>query len=82
MYKDVAEYVNNCPCCQVAKGHCVGPKTKPGSIIANGPLDLLCVDFTKVDPSMDSKEDILVLTDASSKLNQAFVTPNQSLHPQ
>ena len=77
MYKDVAEYVKNCPWCQVAKGHYVGPKTKPGSIIVNGPLDLLCVDFTKMDPLGDGKEDVLVLTDAFPKFNQAFVTSNQ-----
>ena len=35
MYRDVTQYVKDCPCCQVAKGHCVGPKTQPGSIIAN-----------------------------------------------
>ena len=26
-------------------------KWQTGSIIANGPLDLLCIDFTKMDPS-------------------------------
>ena len=55
----------------------VGPKTQPGLIIANGPLDLLCVDFTTMDPSRDSKENVLVLTDAFSKYSQAFVSPNQ-----
>ena len=48
-----------------------------GVIIANNPLDLACVDFTKVDPSKDGKENILVLTDAFTKFNQVFVTPNQ-----
>ena len=37
----------------------------------------MCVDFTKVDPSEDSKENILVLTDAFTKFSQASVTPNQ-----
>ena len=77
MYKDVAEDVRNNPKCLVAKGPCVGPKTKPGSIIANGPMDLLCVDFTKMDPSRDGKENVLVLTDAFSKFSQEFVTPNK-----
>ena len=49
MYKDVVEYVKNCPWCQVAKDHYVVPKTKPGSIIAKGPLGLLSVDFTTFD---------------------------------
>ena len=35
------------------------------------------IDFTKVDPSKDSEKNILVLTDAFTKFNQVFVTPNQ-----
>ena len=74
---DVAEYVKNCSQCQVAKGHYICRKTKLGSIIAGGPLDPLCIDFTKVNPSKDGKEDVPVLTDAFSMFSQAFVTPNQ-----
>ena len=40
-------------------------------------MDLMCIDFTKVDPSKDGKENILVLTDAFTKFSKAFVTPNQ-----
>ena len=39
----------------------------------------MCIDFTKVDPSKDSKENILVLTDAFTKFSQAFITPNQKM---
>ena len=77
MYKDIADSVKDCPWCQVAKGPYVGSKTQPGSIIANGLLDLPCLDFTTMDPSRDGKENVLVLTDAFSKFGQAFVTPNQ-----
>ena len=77
MYRDVAQYVKDCPCCQVAKGPYVGPQTQTGSIIANGPLDLLCVDFIIMDSLRDGKGNVLVLTDAFSKFSQAFVTPNQ-----
>ena len=66
-----------CPWCQTAKGDYTDPKTKLGSIIANNPMDLLCIDFTKVDPSKSGKENILVLTDTFTKFSQAFVTPNQ-----
>ena len=51
MFQDVTNYVKTCPWCQTAKGDYMDPKTKPGSIIANNPMDLLCIDFTKVDPS-------------------------------
>ena len=53
------------------------PKPKLGNLIADNPLDLLCIDFTKVDPSRTSKENVLVMTDAFTKFSQAIVTPNQ-----
>ena len=40
-------------------------------------MDLMCIDFTKVDLLKDGKENILVLTDTFTKFSQAFVTPNQ-----
>ena len=61
----------------MAKGPHIGPKTQLGSTVANGPLDLHCVDFTTMDPLMDGKEKVSVLTDVISKFSQAFVTPNQ-----
>ena len=42
-------------------------------------MDLLCIDFNKVDPSKSGKENILVLTDAFTKFSQTFVTPNQKV---
>ena len=61
MNQDVTEYVTNCHQCHVTKGHYTGPQTQQGSLVANNPLDLLCIDFLKVDPSRDGKENILVL---------------------
>ena len=52
-------------------------KTKLGMIIANKAMDLLCINFTKVDPLKSSKENILVLMDTFTKFSQAFITPNQ-----
>ena len=77
MFQDVTNYVKTCPHCQTVKGDYTDPKTKPGTIIANNPMDLLCINFTKVDPSKSGKENILVLTDAFTKFSQAFTTPNQ-----
>ena len=77
MNHDATDYVTNCHRCHVAKGHYTGPHTQQGSLVANNPLDLLCIDFLKVDPSRDSKENILVLTDAFTKFSQAFITNNQ-----
>ena len=50
MFQDVTNYVKTCPCCQTAKGDYMDPKTKLGSLIANDPMDLLCIDFTKGRP--------------------------------
>ena len=69
MNHDVTEYVTNCHWCHVAKGHYTGLKTQWGSLVGNNPLDLLCIDFMKVDPSNDSKKNILVLTDAFTKFS-------------
>ena len=77
MFQDVTNYVKNCPHYQRVKGDYLDPKTKLGTIIAHDPLDLLCIDFTKVDPLKDSKENILVLTDTFTKSSQVFITPNQ-----
>ena len=77
MFQDVTKYVKECPHCQIAKGDYTEPNTILGVIIANNPMDLVCIDFTKVDPSKDGKENILVLTDTFTKFSQAFVTPNQ-----
>ena len=77
MNHDATEYVTNCNQYHVAKDHYTGLHTQQGSLVANNPLDLLCIDFSKVDPSRDGKENILVLTDAFTKFSQAFITNNQ-----
>ena len=77
MFQDVMKYVKECPWCQIVKGSYTEPNTIWGVIIANNPMDLMCIDFTKVDPSKGGKENILVLTDAFTKFSQMFVTPNQ-----
>ena len=79
MNHDATEYVINCHWCHIAKGHYTGPHTQQGSLVANNPLDLLCIYFLEVDPSGDGKENILVLTDAFTKFSQAFITNNQKV---
>ena len=56
MNHDVTEYVTNCHWCHVAKGHYTGLQTQQGSLVVNNLLDLLCINFLKVDPSRDGKE--------------------------
>ena len=40
-------------------------------------MDLLCLDFTKIDPSRTGKENVFVITDAFSKFSVTVITPNQ-----
>ena len=40
-------------------------------------MDLLLIDFMKLDPSRNGKENVLVMTDAFSKFCVAVITPNQ-----
>ena len=47
------------------------------SIVVNNPMDLLCIDFMKVDPSKDGKENVLAMADEFSKFSVAVVMPNQ-----
>ena len=77
LLQDVTSWVKNCKWCQTAKGPYVDPDPSKGSIIANNPMDLLCIDFMKVDPSKDGKENVLVMTNAFSKFSLAVVTPSQ-----
>ena len=76
MFQDVTKYIKECPQCQNVKGDYTEPNTIPGVVIANNSMDLMCIDFTKVGPSKDGRENILVLTDTFTKFSQAFVTPN------
>ena len=77
MFADTNRWLTQCEWCQIAKGDYTEPKTLQGSLFANQPLELLCVDFRKADVAKGGKENILVLTSTFSKYSQAFVTNNQ-----
>ena len=77
MYADTDHWISQCKRCLISKGDYTEPKTQQGSLIAQQPLELLCIDFTKADIAKGGKENILVLTDAFSKYSQASVMNNQ-----
>ena len=77
MNHDINKYITYCHWCHVMKGHYTGLHTQQGLLVANNLLDLLCINFLKVDLSRDGKENILVLTDDFTKFSQAFITNNQ-----
>ena len=78
MVKDTQNWVTGCRRCQVAQGDYNQPKPKIGHLEANNPLDLVCLDFTKIDPSKLGKENVLIITDAFSKFSLAVCTLNQT----
>ena len=45
--------------------------------MVNNCMDLLLVDFLKLDPSKSEKENVLVMTEAFSRFSVAVMTPNQ-----
>ena len=78
MAKDAQNWLTNCHHCQIAQGDYNQPKPKIGHLEVHNPLDLVCLDFTKIDPSKTGKENILVITDAFTKFSLAVCTPNQT----
>ena len=78
MAKDAQNWVTNCRHCQIARGDYNQPKPTIGHLEAHNPLDLVCLDFTKIDPSKTGKENVLVITDAFTKFSLAVCTPNQT----
>ena len=69
MAKDAQNWATNCRCCQVALGDYTQPKPKIDHLEAHNPLDLVCLDFTKIDPSKTGKENVLVIPDAFTKFH-------------
>ncbi|KAL8565848.1 hypothetical protein ACOMHN_057274 [Nucella lapillus] len=51
--------------------------TTSGHLLASRPLEVLAIDFTKLDQASDGREDVLVMTDVFTKFTQAVPTRNQ-----
>ena len=77
LLQDVTDWVKMCKQCQTAQGLYVDPNPAQGSVIANNPMDILCIDFMKVTLRKDGKKNVLVMMDVFSKFSVAVVIPNQ-----
>ena len=71
MAKDVDYWVKKCKGCCTVKGSYVDPVVRGGSGIGSSLMDMLCIDFRKMDPSKNGKENVLVMMDAFSKLSSS-----------
>ena len=75
MYVDVHSYINACERCVLGRRPVA--HTTSGHLLASRPLEVLAIDFTKLDQASDGRENVLVMTDVFTKFTQAVPTRNQ-----
>ena len=75
MYREVRDYISSCERCTM--GHAPALHTTSSHLLASRPLEILAIDFTKLETASDGRENVLVLTDVFSKFTQAIPTRNQ-----
>ena len=75
MFGEVRSYIHACQRC--AMGRKPATNTTSGHLIASRPLEVLAIDFTKLDQASDGRENVLVMTDVFTKFTQAVPTRNQ-----
>ena len=78
MADDIMRYCDQCHRCQTAKKPGIGVHQPPGHLLATAPLEVVAMDFTKLEVSADGKEDVLVLTDVFTKWTVAVATKDKS----
>ena len=75
MFKDVQKHIKNCLQCRL---NCAQPShTLPGHLVASRPLEVLAVDFVKLDVAQGGIEYALVMTDVFTKFSQVVATRSQ-----
>ena len=77
MHTDVASYINSCP-------RCLSRKSQPDqaplfNIEANQPLELIHLDYLKIEPSKGNIENVLVITDHFTRYAQVFPSKTQTV---
>ena len=75
MFGEVRSYIHTCQRCTM--GRKPATNTTSGHLIASHPLEVLAIDFTKLDQASDGRENVLVMTDVFTKFTQAVPTRNQ-----
>ena len=78
MSTDITRYVQSCIRCQCAKKPAVPLHHPPGHITATQPLEIVAMDFVKLDVAADGREDVLVMTDVFTKWTVAVLTRDQT----
>ena len=81
MTSQMQQTIRNCTCCLQHEGSL--PKAPLYPIMATAPLDLLHVDFTSIETTLEPNQsprvtNVLVFQDHFMKYMLAYVTPNQT----
>ena len=77
MDKDISGWIRTCDRCIRRKK----PITKAAELVniqSSAPMELVCVDYLKIEPSKGGYENVLVITDHYTRYAQAIPTRNQS----
>ena len=76
MHTDVASYINSCPRCSRRKSQ---PDQAPLlNIEVNQPLELIHLDYSKIEPSKGNVKNVLIITDHFTRYAQAFSSKPQT----
>ena len=76
MHVDVISYINSCPRCLRRKSQ---PDKAPlVNIETSQPLELIHLDYLKIEPSKGNIENVLVITDHFTRYAQAFPSKTQT----
>ena len=77
MHIDVVSYINSCPRCLRRKSQL--DKASLLNIEASQPLELIHLDYLKIEPSTGNIENVLVITDHFTRYAQAFPSKTQTI---
>lgn len=78
LHKDVQVHLKNCFTCKTTKIPSPAIHTPRRHILASRPLELLAIDFLKLDRGKGGFEDVLVMTDAFTKYSLAVPCRHQT----
>ena len=78
MTADVRRHVYRCKLCTIAKATQPQARVPMRHLLAFRPLEVLAVDFVKVDKGRGGFEDVLIMTDVYTKFSQATPCKDQS----
>ena len=78
MLDSVKEHCRHCQRCLTTKRPAVPIHQPPGHLVATQPLEVVAMDFLKLDRASDGREDVLIMTDVFTKWTVAIPTKDQT----